>query len=118
MDSRMEKPSRPKLHRLWFWSNCFGCLLLFIFGKELLYKPKLHDYIGSIVGLCVVIICYFLGKKHRKYREDYANYEAKIVSNQPKYEIPINSKVNENIEKYLEEQRIKKINAKWWQFWI
>ena len=53
----------------------------------------------------------------RSYYAELSRYkELNTTNTKPK--VNIESRVNENIARYVEEQKERKELAKWWQFWI
>jgi len=121
----IEEPSKPKYYTLWSATSTVCFISFMVFGKDLLddTTPIYSSIILLFVGLfvvCSILAC----KKLRQYEAEYAIYLEQVneLKRQQRIEEEYKkasvSKVNENIERYLQEQKARKEGAKWWQFWV
>ncbi len=87
-------------------------LLVFWFGfAQTLFEKTIVGVIGFSLAMA---FRYLFDPKEVS---EYLKYEMELEKQEQNQKIS-ESNVNENIAAFIEEQRIKKQNAKWWQFWI
>jgi hypothetical protein len=108
----MSIPKRPKFYKVRLFMPYIGISVVIFFMN------LMDSWSGKII-VVVVLICVssilqriFDPSEFNK----YLKYEADVEKQRLK-EIQ-KSNVNENIQKYVQDQRTKKLSAKWWQFWI
>lgn len=108
----MEKIVKPKHYRLRLYAP-------YAFSLVLIITLQLTDSLyhkAALIVFFVFIVLLFGKVSNSKEVNDYFEREAENKT-QAMREEAASSSVNENIEKYLEAQRLKRASAKWWQFW-
>lgn len=104
---------KPRYYRIKLYG---GYVLFFIF----VFSSQAVDgfYQKTAVFAFFIVVSIGLNKTMNvKEATEYFNYETK-QKRAKMQKVQESSSVNKNIERYLEDQRIKKLNAKWWQFWV
>jgi len=121
----MEEPKRPKYFRLWMVIK----MILFVSIYLIMININFLENIW-ILGVVVVFLAlyYLIDVKKMfpileafdQYQKQYLKYQNFCRSNMRYNQVDAerDCMVNENIKKYLEEQKRRKSEAKWWQFWV
>ncbi len=109
----MSKPVKPKYYKVRLYVPIVG-FVIFMWALNLI-DSNTKKVIFGLISLCIALV--FQHLFNPKNVNEYYQHEIDIEKKSPK-NITSKSNINENIRKHLEEQRIKKQNAKWWQFWV
>ena len=120
----LTKPKRPKYYFLVHILFFIGLIVLSTTFNSAIEKfwPQ-YDFISSS-GLIIPLILLLTPTIYGEYKQRKQDYEDQEHDRKQREKEKIeqerlkNSKVNENIKKYLEEQKQKKLNSSWWQFWV
>ncbi|WP_460224619.1 hypothetical protein [Aurantivibrio infirmus] len=109
---KIEPPEKPA----YYFLRAYGPFLWFFsFFVLLQFMGSIPSKIVLMISYCAI---YYLATRRFNPKEISEYHEYLINKEKETIKPPISDDaVRENIARYREEQRIKKENAKWWQFW-
>lgn len=107
----MTKPSKPKN----YWRDYFIICILALIPIPLVVYYELSPYLLPLLPILIaVVLPLFWFRSYYAALNKYAKSRQKVKKSAAHED----RKVNQNIERYVEAQKLKKQQAKWWQFWI
>lgn len=120
----VEKPLKPNFYNIWLAIKVMFYIAFYI----TIIRINMADNLWMFVPLLIWVAgCYFFDpnkyfnifREFGSYNESMVKYNV-FISEQAaeKRGLPSDNMVNENIARYLEEKKIRKQNARWWQFWV
>ena len=107
----IQEPEKPKN----YYRDYAIIVLLAILAGFVLILLELRYFVVLVpVAISVIVPMYWFREYEAKVREFHAS-EAKTAATHSEND---GRDINENILKYVKAQRIKRANAKWWEFWV